>query len=273
MNSEMRTSQGSIVLTRRRKRLFVVTAAAAAVLVVLVGLAAVYLLVRHTEAVKNWLVLLLEIGMAAFVMGIGLSLAAVIWFVVTDRRIAPLTRRFVQSVLLVVLPLATVAGRMLGRSRDEVQGSFIAVNNAVAERTGPKLQRADVLVLLPRCLQWADCVHKVTQDVGQCRRCGECAMARILEVTESLDVSVRVSTGGTQARRFVKQIRPRAIVAVACERELAEGIRDVAKIPVIGVVNERPEGPCYNTDVNVASLKIALQRVLDHEEGLDHVLV
>ncbi len=272
MSSGMNGEGSSTVLTRRRKRLFVVMATAAAVLVVLMGLTAVYLLVRHTEALKTWLVLLLEIGMAAFVVGVGVSLAAVIWFVLTDRSISPWMRRLIQTILLAVLPLATVAGRLLGRSRDEVQGSFIAVNNAVAERTVRQVDETEVLVLLPRCLQWADCVHKVTQDPEQCRGCGECALASILEVTGPLGVAVRVSTGGTQARRFVQQIRPRAIIAVACERELAEGIRDVARIPVIGVVNDRPEGPCYNTDVNVASLTMALQRILD-EEDVDHVLV
>jgi hypothetical protein len=43
---------------------------------------------------------------------------------------------------------------------------------------------------------------------------------------------------------------------VACERDLLTGIRDVAtRVPVIGIPNERPHGPCKNTWIDVALLE------------------
>ena len=47
-----------------------------------------------------------------------------------------------------------------------------------------------------------------------------------------------VVTGGTLARMKVKEARPKAIVAIACERDLASGMADVFPIPVIGVLND-----------------------------------
>ena len=47
------------------------------------------------------------------------------------------------------------------------------------------------------------------------------------------------------ARQMVKEIRPKAIIAVACERDLTSGIQDVFPLPVIGVLNERPFGPMF----------------------------
>jgi len=53
-------------------------------------------------------------------------------------------------------------------------------------------------------------------------------------------------------------MKPKAIVAVACELDLTSGIRDTYPIPVIGVLNRRPNGPCYNTSVDIAEVKKAL---------------
>jgi hypothetical protein len=54
------------------------------------------------------------------------------------------------------------------------------------------------------------------------------------------------------------EIRPRLVVAVACERDLTSGIRDAYPLPVIGVFNSRPEGPCFNTRIDLEAVRQAL---------------
>jgi hypothetical protein len=49
---------------------------------------------------------------------------------------------------------------------------------------------------------------------------------------------------------------------VACERDLTSGIKDCYPLPVIGVLNDRPFGPCFNTRVDVEKIDAALQSVL-----------
>ena len=62
-----------------------------------------------------------------------------------------------------------------------------------------------------------------------------------------------------EARRIIGETSPGAIVAVACERDLITGIQDVApKIPVIGLPNSRPEGPCADTVINTEELQQAI---------------
>ena len=78
-----------------------------------------------------------------------------------------------------------------------------------------------------------------------------------------------VATGGTLARQMVKEIRPKAIIAVACERDLTSGIQDVFPLPVIGVLNERPFGPCFNTRVDIKKVEAAILDFLDTEEADD----
>ena len=74
-----------------------------------------------------------------------------------------------------------------------------------------------------------------------------------------------IATGGTIARRIVVQARPRIIVAVACERDLSSGIQDTHPLPVFGVINERPNGPCLDTFVSIRRLESAIRRFIGME--------
>ena len=73
---------------------------------------------------------------------------------------------------------------------------------------------------------------------------------------------MNVATGGTLARKLLRDLAPKAIVAVACERELLSGIYDSGKTPVFGIVNIRPYGPCFNTGVNVDEVQLAIENFL-----------
>ena len=73
------------------------------------------------------------------------------------------------------------------------------------------------------------------------------------------DYKVLTAAGGEEARQAIRQYRPTTILAIACERDLMGGVKDVAdKIPVIAIPNRRPEGPCKNTDFALSDLDEAL---------------
>ena len=75
-----------------------------------------------------------------------------------------------------------------------------------------------------------------------------------------------VATGGTLARQIVRDTRPQAVLAIACERDLMSGIQDVYPLPAVGVLNIRPNGPCYNTHVDIDELKAALAAIIEPAE-------
>ncbi len=245
-------------LTPQNKRLFVWMCGSGALALSAAGAVLIYLLMRHTEEVRRLLIAVLGLGAIAFLLLAGLSLVTVVIIVLSGRTLG----RWGQTVRLfavrLLLPVATLVGGMVGLGSDEVRGSFVAVNNSMVSTECSGYRTDEILLLLPRCLQWADCPHKVSQDVSRCQGCGKCAIADILTVCRERGVDAYVSTGGTQARIVVENTRPRAIVAVACEREITEGIRDVGGIPVLGVVNLRPEGPCFNTDADVHTIADAI---------------
>lgn len=65
------------------------------------------------------------------------------------------------------------------------------------------------------------------------------------------------------ARLQIERMKPKAIITMACERDLVSGIQDVAEeIPVIAIPNRRPEGPCKNTEVNPEEVEEAIGRCL-----------
>ena len=84
-------------------------------------------------------------------------------------------------------------------------------------------------------------------------------MDGLIALSEAYGVHIAIATGGTIARRIVVQKRPKLIVAVACERDLTSGIQDTYPIPVYGVLNDRPNGPCLDTQVALPHLEAALR--------------
>ena len=166
-------------------------------------------------------------------------------------------------VIKVLFPLMVPVGRLFGLSRDKVQQSFIAVNNQLVRSNVGQVKPDRLLILLPHCIQVNDCNIKITGDVHRCKGCGRCEIKDLVEVADKNNVELSVATGGTLARRIITEKRPRAIIAVACERDLTSGIVDSYPLPVIGILNDRPFGPCINTRVDMADVKEALETFIN----------
>ena len=170
----------------------------------------------------------------------------------------------------ILFPLAFTIGRVLGIPQDEIRGSFVEVNNSLVRTSSPLVAGDRLLLLLPHCLQSFDCPHRVTSEVRNCKGCGQCEIAGLIDMCDRYGINMSIATGGTLARRVIVETRPKAIVAVACERDLTSGIQDAYPLPVIGVLNERPFGPCKNTRVDLSrvdnAIRFFLQRRIDADD-------
>jgi hypothetical protein len=159
----------------------------------------------------------------------------------------------------ILFPIAVALGRLLGIGRNRLRTSFVKVNNALTVAQRRRIRGDRVLVLLPHCLQIDVCNRKLTNDVSNCVRCGRCPVGKLIELGERYGLCIEVVNGGTLARRRVADFRPSGIVAVACERDLTFGIQDAYPVPVYGVINDRPNGPCVNTCVDMAMVEEAVR--------------
>jgi uncharacterized protein len=124
-----------------------------------------------------------------------------------------------------LMSLTSYVARAFGR-RDWVEHAAIDVYNQLVERRARRVGKGELLVLIPRCLS-------------------KQALDGVLAIAGRYEVPVFVATRGQLARRVIRERRPRAVVAVACERDMMTGLRDVAgRLPVLGLTMRLPNGPC-----------------------------
>jgi len=235
-------------LYRPRKRLFigVLCGACAAVLLLAfllwwvpsVGLANIHPVLPVVFGTLLALVALVLVG------GLGLLILTLL----TGRDLF-FSERLRGIVIKYLFPGIIALGRRCGLDRDTLQQSFIALNNQLVRARHLRVTADQTLILLPHCIQLFDCEIKITGDVSKCARCGQCDISGLSGLAERYGIPMAVATGGTLARKIIVERRPRFILAVACERDLSSGIRDAYPLPVIGVLNRRPHGPCFNTEI------------------------
>ena len=173
-----------------------------------------------------------------------------------------LTRFMRLVVIKFLLPAIELLGRAAGIPKDIIRQSFVAMNNSLVVSQRLSLKPDRILILLPHCLQLFDCDIKVTGGIEKCVRCGRCDIKGLAELAEKYQIDISVATGGTLARKVIVEKRPKLVLAVACERDLTSGIKDCYPLPVLGVLNDRPYGPCFNTSVDVEKIEQALLMVL-----------
>ena len=171
--------------------------------------------------------------------------------------------RFMRLVVIkFLLPVIELVGRIMGIDKDRVRQSFIAMNNSLVVSQRYRVKPDRILVLLPHCIQLFDCEIKVTGDIHKCVECGRCDIKGLVGIGRKYGIDISVATGGTLARKVIVEKRPKLVLAVACERDLTSGIKDCYPLPVIGILNDRPFGPCFNTTVDVEKIDDALSLVI-----------
>lgn len=167
------------------------------------------------------------------------------------------------SAINLLFPLAIRIGRIFDIEKERVERSFIEVSNHLVRQKQVKVKPDKLLILTPHCIQHESCPHKITRDVSNCKSCGKCRVGDLLGLSRRYGVHLAIVTGGTLARKVVRGLRPHAVLAIACERDLTSGIQDVFPLPVVGILNERPEGPCCNTTVDLAKVETAVRNFVE----------
>ncbi|MDN5312336.1 DUF116 domain-containing protein [Thermoanaerobacteraceae bacterium SP2] len=235
---------------RIKKRIFIGLLTASIALIVLMLLTGIFIYLNKFGNWYRYILLLIVAFLSIFIFIVSIGLTGVVmtlWHVKTFFGLQDLMNVSIN----ILFPIALALGEMLHIPRDIIKSSYIEVNNKLTQSRVFNIDPARILILAPHCLQKWDCPYKVTADVSNCHHCGRCDIDRLWKLSKQKGVNLAVVTGGTLARKMVVEHKPRAIVAIACERDLTEGILDTNPLPVIGVLNIRPEGPCKNTCVDV----------------------
>lgn len=202
-------------------------------------------------------------GCVLFGLGGALTLA----FTIIRGRNLFFNRRIRGVVIRILFPVLVAVGKLLGIGKDDVRRSFVVINNHLVLAEAKRVSPGKLLILLPHCLQHHDCTVRITGNVRNCKACGRCKIKDLVALAERYKVPVAVATGGTLARRIVVEKKPELIIGVACERDLTSGIQDSYPIPVYGILNRRPFGPCNDTDVDLDLVEKGMTTFLQHDPG------
>ena len=157
----------------------------------------------------------------------------------TGRNIIP-SRRLVPFLARGVFYLKP-AGKLFGISKDRIGSSFVAIANVVYRAQMSRNDAGRPLILVPRCI-----------EVGN--------REQLKSLAQEYNCEVFVAPTGESARKKLITARPTALIAVACERDLITGLRDVGeRLPILSVAIKRPEGPCKNAHIKLQDLRDALE--------------
>jgi hypothetical protein len=213
------------------------------VLVSAVAAVLIYLLAPRLALIARWLpsALYSAIGLFAVVGLLWLALIGIAYR--TGRRILP-ERLAERGLLLRTVNLAWRVGEMFGVQRDWTDHASVLVYDRLALARSRTVSPNELLILIPRCLS-------------------RTALDGVLDIARRYDVSAFVATRGQLARRVIRERRPRAVVAVACERDMISGLHDVAgRVPVLGLTMQLPNGPCKDASIDISKMEEFVKKYL-----------
>jgi hypothetical protein len=187
----------------------------------------------------------IALGTLAGLFWLYLGVLAISYY--SGRNLLP-ERLMERGLYLKLMNYTSLVARAFGK-RDWVEHAAIDVYNTLALRRGRKVGKGELLVLIPRCLS-------------------KQALDGVLEIAGRYDVPVFVATRGQLARRVIRERRPRAVVAVACERDMMTGLRDVAgKLPVLGLTMQLPNGPCRDATIDLDQMETWVQGLVAEQKS------
>jgi hypothetical protein len=224
-------------------RLYFGFTAVGILLLAILAAAAVYLLAPRLALLSRRLPVALYVsivGLVALSLAWLTLLALSVW---TGRALLP-EKLAERGLLLRTLHLAWRVGELFGVKRDWTDHASVVVYNQLALARERRVNPSELLILIPRCLSRE-------------------SLDGVLEIAKRYGVSAFVATRGQLARRVIRERRPRAVVAVACERDLVSGLHDVAgRVPVLGLPMTLPNGPCKDAALDLVRMDEFVRKYL-----------
>lgn len=225
---------------REGRRLFIGFAGAVLVVANILVCLLIYMMVPRMDSWSPWFARAAWLTAGHFVGLTAILFVALVLTVAAKRNFFP-SKRGAPLLFNLVFSGVFRLAELVGISRDRIGHSFVHVSNAISRARRPRGRNEKLLILLPRCL-----AKEELQEINSLKG--------------RYPLEIHTVSGGELARKKVRELKPTAVIGVACERDLVSGIRDVGqKISVIGIPNERPEGPCRNTRIDLKELVEAIE--------------
>ncbi|PIM88222.1 DNA-binding protein [Fusobacterium animalis] len=115
--------------------------------------------------------------------------------------------KFLKSLLYISFTVTLKSKKQ--KLNDYFSRKFLEINNDYVLKKIKKKINDKILILLPHCIQLYDCEYKITSDINNCRHCGKCVVSNFIDIKNKFqNIEVKIATGGTLARKYIKEIKP-----------------------------------------------------------------
>ena len=112
------------------------------------------------------------------------------------------------------------------------------------------------MILVPQCLRnIKKCKAKEFGSYYICAECGGCKIYKIAQTANSAGyLGLRILKGGSTVKKLVAELKPDAILGVACYFEGAQGIKECEKRKIPVYFYPLSKDGCENTDLEIDGL-------------------
>ena len=163
-------------------------------------------------------------------------------------------KKFVQEIIEAGADFSTKKAlkrslRLIGLKPENVDRLYIEFKNDHFREDFLKTEPGRKILFLPQCLRKIDCKAPIDEGGYHCANCSpDCKVSMIKIRAEGLGYMVFICPGGSMIAKLIAKHRPKAILGVACIKEILMGTEDL-RIPYQAV--ELLKGGCAATDVDV----------------------
>lgn len=169
----------------------------------------------------------------------------------------------------------------MGTAMDEKESVFTRGENALSEGEAQSLfeqinrthrayfmdlDRQDISLFLPHCLKSRECPAGTDDEGLHCRKCGRCAMATLVSEAEKSGVRVFCAPGGSLIKALVMKYRPKAVMGVACWKEILLAFELLWDKGIFLQVFPLERDGCFETGVDPEPILSFLSELAAREE-------
>lgn len=142
-------------------------------------------------------------------------------------------------------------------------------NKLLTEKKNRKMAEAfaatpysDRVVFVPHCMRNIEkCKAKEMGSYYVCAECGACKIGNISKKSKELGYkALYILKGGKAVKKLTEELKPKAVLGVACYFEGVMGMKESEKYGLIVQFSPLLKDGCVNTDVDLEEVYKALEK-------------
>ena len=149
-----------------------------------------------------------------------------------------------------------------GVDETEILALFNQMKNEAYKDTFLSTPYNERIILFPQCLRNPDCEAKQDEWGYKCVDCGRCGISRIKNLAKELGyAALFIVRGGSVIEKIFAEFNPKAVIGVACNKEVFLGNLVCEKHGVVTQSVLLTKEGCYNTDVNFKQVEKCVKAI------------